>query len=123
MKKAENERFAQRLARALVIRGMKQSELCSITKIPKSAMSQYVSGSFEPKQDRVHIIAKSLDVDEAWLMGYDVPMEREKANSPSEPPLTEGEKLMLELFRKIPEEKQPEALNLLRVALKMQQTP
>ena len=40
--------------------------------------------------------------------------------APGEPKLTEGEKMMLELFRKIPEDRQPEALELLRVALKMQ---
>lgn len=56
---------------------MRQSELCQLTKIPKSAMSQYVKGTFEPKQDRVELLAKALQVSEAWLMGYDVPMERE----------------------------------------------
>ena len=45
----------------------------------------------------------------------------EKKDSPSELQLTEGEKMVLELFRKIPEDRQPEALDLLRVALKMQQ--
>ena len=67
-----------RIKRALSIRGMKQSELCQATKIPKSAISQYISGAFEPKQDRIYIIAKALNVSEAWLMGYNVPMEREK---------------------------------------------
>ena len=66
----------KRLAKALDIRNMKQSELCRLTEIPKSAMSQYVKGSFEPKQDRVYLISKALNVSEAWLMGYDVPMER-----------------------------------------------
>lgn len=42
---------------------------------------------------------------------------------PSEQQLTEVERLALELFRKIPEDKQAEALDLLRVALKMQQRP
>ena len=68
---------------------------------------------------RVFLIAKALNVDPVWLMGFDVPMEDEKI-SPSEPSLTEGEKLLLQLFRKIPEDRQPEALQLLEVALKMQ---
>lgn len=117
------EKCSARLAKALAIRGMKQSELCEKTKIPKSAISQYLSGLFEPKQDRLHIIAQALAVDPVWLMGFDVPMEKGKENSPSEPTLTEGEELMLELFRQIPEDRQPEALDLLRVALKMQQRP
>jgi transcriptional regulator with XRE-family HTH domain len=68
--------LAKRLKTALLMRNMKQSELCEKTKIPKSAMSQYMSGSFEPKQDRIYIIAKALDVSEAWLMGYDVPLQK-----------------------------------------------
>ena len=114
------EKCSERLAKALAIRGMKQYELCEKTKIPKSAISQYLSGLFEPKQDRLHIIAQALDVDPVWLMGFDVPMEKGNKSSPSEPELTEGEKLMLELFRRIPEDKQTAALEMLRAALKMQ---
>ena len=110
---------SERIKQALAIRRMKQSELCELTKIPKSAISEYISGAYEPKQDRVFLIAKALDVDPVWLMGFDVPMEGEKI-SPSEPSLTEGEKLLLQLFREIPEDRQPEALQLLEVALKMQ---
>ena len=111
---------SERIATALAIRNMKQSELCDITKIPKSAISQYISGAFEPKQDRIYLIAQALDVSEAWLMGYDVPMDRGKKISPNELQLTEGEEMVLELFRKIPEDRQAEALDLLRVALRMQ---
>lgn len=67
---------ANRIALALDLRKMKQSELCAKTNIPKSAMSQYISGNFEPKQDRLFLIAKALDVNEVWLMGYDVSRER-----------------------------------------------
>ena len=68
---------AARLSAALHIRGMKQVELCGITGIPKSAMSQYIKGTFEPKPDRIEAMARALNVSEAWLMGYDgVSMER-----------------------------------------------
>ena len=109
---------AKRLSMALNIKGMKQSDLCQSTKIPKSAVSQYVSGAFEPKQDRIYLMAKALNVSEAWLMGYDVPMEREK-NSPSDKEqLTEGEQLLLELFRQVPVDQQELVLQMIRVALK-----
>lgn len=71
---------ANRIKHGLQIRGMTQQELCTKTGIKKSAMSQYCRGAFEPKQDKVALIAAALDVDEAWLMGYDVPMERHKTN-------------------------------------------
>ena len=114
------EKCSVRLAKALAIRGMKQFELCEKTKIPKSAISQYLSGLFEPKQDRLYIIANALNVDPVWLMGFDVPMEKSNENSPNERTLTEGEELMLQLFRQIPEDKQAAALEMLRAALKMQ---
>ena len=119
------EKCASRIRKALSIRGMRQHELCEKTKIPKSAISQYISGAFEPKQDRVFLIAQALNVDPVWLMGYDVPMETKveplkKKDSPSKPELTEGEKMMLDLFRQIPEDRQEAALELLRAALKMQ---
>lgn len=68
--------FAVRFREALNLRNMKQSELCEKTNIGKSAISQYLSGSFEPKQQNVYKIALALDVSEAWLMGYDVPITR-----------------------------------------------
>ena len=108
---------AKRLAAALNIRRMKQSELCQMAKIPKSSLSQYLSGDYEPKQDRVYDIAKVLNVSEAWLMGYDVPMERQKITPPEEPVLSEGENMLLDLFRRVPEDKQALVLQMIRVAL------
>ena len=107
------EKCSARLAKALAIRGMKQHELCEKTNIPKSAISQYLSGSFEPKQDRLYIIANALNVDPVWLMGFNVPMEKEI--SPSEPTLTEGEQMLLNLFRQIPEDQQRVFLEMGRV--------
>ena len=109
---------AERIKKALVIKGMKQSDLCRLTKIPKSALSQYVSGAFEPKQDRIYLMAQALNVSEAWLMGLDVPMERQvKKVSPSEPYLSEGEKMLLDLFNRVPEDKQELVLQMIRAAL------
>ena len=76
---------ANRIKQGLQIREMTQQELCKKTGIKKSAMSQYCRGAFEPKQDKVALIAAALDVDEAWLMGYDVPMERHRANMNTSP--------------------------------------
>ena len=110
-----------RIKIGLQIRGMRQADLCEITKIPKSAISQYISGAFEPKQDRIYLISKALNVSEAWLMGDDVPMERQESPSPEEPQLSEGEKIMLDLFRRVPEDKQELVLQMIRVALGSQE--
>lgn len=82
----EKESCAYRIRQGLKIRGLTQKDLCDKTAIPKSAMSQYCSGAFVPKQKRTALIAQALDVNEAWLMGYDVPMERETRNIQPPPP-------------------------------------
>lgn len=45
-------------------------------KLGKSDLSQFVSGKVEPGQWKLTVLGRALDVNEAWLMGYDVPMER-----------------------------------------------
>lgn len=42
-------------------------------KLSRSHLSMYLSGKFEPSSPRIAILAKILDVSEAWLIGYDVP--------------------------------------------------
>lgn len=113
------ESCAARLKKALSIRNMTQADLCQKTKIPKSALSEYIKGLYEPKQDRLIILSEALDVDPVWLMGFEVPMENEdKKISPDEPyGLTEGEKVVLDLFRQIPVDQQPMVLAMIRAAL------
>lgn len=44
--------------------------------LEKNALSQYVSGKVEPGQEKLTILGLALGISEAWLMGYDVHMER-----------------------------------------------
>lgn len=73
MKRAETK---DRIKEAMEIREIKQAELVERTGIDKGQMSSYLSGKYKPKQGNLERIARALFVDEAWLMGYDVPMER-----------------------------------------------
>jgi repressor LexA len=70
------EPFKDRLKEAMRLRKMKQADLANATGLGKSAISQYCSGVYEPKQTPIFLIAKTLNVSEAWLMGFDVPMDR-----------------------------------------------
>ncbi len=45
-------------------------------KIGRNDISQYIAGKVIPRQNKLFILAKALNVSEAWLMGYDVPKER-----------------------------------------------
>lgn len=68
--------FKDRLKEAMNRMGITQTELVRITNIPKSAMSQYLSGAFVPKADRLSVLAKALNVQESWLLGYSTPIRR-----------------------------------------------
>lgn len=69
--------FAQRLRQALELRNMKQITLSEKSGVSRSLISAYLKGDYEAKQDKVYLLAKALDVNEAWLMGYEeVPAER-----------------------------------------------
>ena len=48
-------------------------------RLGKNDLSQYINGKFEPGQEKLTILGLALDVNEAWLMGYDVEKSREKA--------------------------------------------
>lgn len=71
------DKFSNRLQRAMQIRNIKASELSEKANIPKSAISQYLSGLYEAKQKSIFKLANVLDVSEGWLMGYDVPMKKD----------------------------------------------
>ncbi len=72
--------FASRLSQALEARGMKAADLSKKTKVAEGTISCYINGRYEAKQNRVKVFAEALDVNPAWLMGYDVPMDAERPN-------------------------------------------
>ena len=73
--------FDKRFREALEFRHMTQTELHEKTGIGKGSISTYLRGTWKPKQDKVDLIAKALQVDPAWLMGYDVPMVPDQPQS------------------------------------------
>lgn len=74
--------FSEQLRAIMEKRGVSQSELCEKTGIPKSAISQYLSGAFRPKQERTYILAKALKTTPEYLMGFTDCPEIPDASSP-----------------------------------------
>ena len=70
-----------RIREALSIRNMKAAELAERSGLDKAAISNYIKQNYQPKQHALFKMAKILDVNEMWLAGYDVPMERRVVNS------------------------------------------
>ncbi len=69
--------FKNRLSKALSYNNMLAVDLVNKTGISKSLISGYMNGKYEAKQDNLSLIANALNVNEAWLMGYDVPMHKQ----------------------------------------------
>lgn len=67
--------FKDRLIRAMSLRGMTQADLVKASGLSKPRINQYVNGVYEAKQDALLKLATALDINVAWLMGHDVPME------------------------------------------------
>lgn len=92
-----DETTSIRLKKALSLRNMKQTDLVEKTGIGKSAISQYLSGKIVPKQDKIYLIAQALDVNESWLMGYNVEMDRGMTTENSS--ISLSEKAILKKYR------------------------
>ena len=110
--------MAQRIKALRQEKGLTLEQVADVVGVGKSTVRKWETGMIaNMKRDKIALLAKALGTTPAYLMGWN---EAEKENSPSEPELTEGERMMLELFRRIPEDRQAAALELLRAALKMQ---
>lgn len=81
---------ADRLKQIMSERNLKQVDIIEKSKpfqtklgvkLGKSALSQYVNGIQSPDQHKLSLLAMTLDVSEAWLMGYDVQKDREQEES------------------------------------------
>lgn len=66
--------FQNRLKKAMEYRNIKQVDLVEKTKLDKTLINKYLSGVANAKQKKLAILAKALEVDEVWLMGYDTSM-------------------------------------------------
>lgn len=71
--------IAERIRFAMNVRNVKQVEMVQRTGITKGAFSSYLSGNYNPKKDKLELIADALDININWLMGENAPMENSSA--------------------------------------------
>ena len=72
----DNNERQNRILEALKLRNMKAVELSEKTGVSRSSLSHYTAQRWQPKQKALALMARTLEVSEMWLAGYDVPMER-----------------------------------------------
>lgn len=92
-------------------------DLEKLTGIKKSSLQRYASGvTTKIPLDVIEKLAAAFNVSQEYLMGWD----EQKNISPTEPQLSEGERMLLDLFKRVPEDKQQLVLQMIRVALENQ---
>lgn len=105
----KKESTASRLKKIMNDNNLRQVDILNKTipyckkygvKMNKSDISQYCSGKTEPNQDKLFVLGMALNVNEAWLMGFDVPMERndseDQTHATYEEKLNAAQKLLVD---------------------------
>ena len=111
------EGMAQRIKALRQEKGLTLEQVADIVGVGKSTVRKWETGMIaNMRRDKIADLAKALGTTPAYLMGWKEE-DTKKEESPSEPQLTEGEKILLDLFRKVPEDQQQLVLQMIRAAL------
>ena len=115
----END-MSRKIRELRLAKGMTLEQVSNIVGVGKSTVRKWETGMIaNMKRDKIALLAKALGTTPAYLMGWKE--ETETSDSPSdEPTLTEGEELLLNAFRQLPEGEQKMYLEVLRARLKNQ---
>lgn len=86
LKDGRIDTFGNRLAIAMKKNNINQIELSEKTTIygkyiSQSLINKYLKGKAFARQDNIYVLCKALDVNEAWIMGFDVPMDSSFGNT------------------------------------------
>lgn len=73
--------ISSRIRELLAETGDSQVDMCRKTGIQKSALSNYLSGTRIPRQDKISAISNAYNVNPAWLLGYEVQKQKELSSS------------------------------------------
>ena len=115
---------AERLKEIMTERKLRQGDVLDLAKpfceqfhvkLGKSDLSQYLHGVAKPGSSKLTILGLALNVNEAWLMGLDVPREREDRKQETREVLSEGGmRLLLDADSKLTQEQLNEIVNFIR---------
>lgn len=107
------ETFARNLSYYLNKCGRDQKEVAEVVGVAPSTFNEWVKAKKYPRIDKIEILANYFGI-----LKSDLIEDKEEKTPPEEPKLSEGEKMLLDLFRLVPKDKQRMVLDMIRVALK-----
>lgn len=99
---------------------LSQEDVAKAIGSTKQAVYKYENGIVTNiPMDKIEIMARLFGVTPSYLMGWDASQIARQILCekipPAEPQLTEGEEMLIQLFRQIPEEQQKVFLDMIRV--------
>lgn len=110
-----SEGMADRIKGLRKERGLTLEQVADVVGVGKSTVRKWETGMIaNMKRDKIASLAKALGTTPAYLMGW---TESKDEVSPAEPELSEGEKMLLELFRRVPKDQHDLVLNMIQAAL------
>lgn len=107
--------FAKNLKYYMEVNGKSRTDVSEALGISYFTVSDWVNGKKYPRMDKVEKLANYFGILKSDLI------EDAKTIPSEDITLTEGEQQLLDLFRQIPESKQPVFLEMIRLALKTQE--
>ena len=90
--------------------GKTQKEMAEIINVPPSTFNNWMRGLKYPRIDKIELLANYFGILKSDLI-------EDKTSPSTEISLTEGEQMLIDLFRRVPESKQQMVLQMIRVAL------
>lgn len=106
------EIFSKNLMYYLERKGKTQREVAEALNVSTSAFNEWATGRKYPRIDKIEKLANYFGIQKSDLI------EDKKNKSTDEQMLTDAEKILLSLFRQVPEEMQDVVLDMVQVALK-----
>lgn len=104
--------FASNLIKYMELNNKTRNDISDALGISYYTVTDWVKGKKYPRMDKVEMLANYFGIQKSDLI------EEKSEKNPPIITLTEGEKMLLDLFRQVPEDKQQLVLQMISVALK-----
>lgn len=93
--------------------GKTQNEIAEIIGVATSTFNDWVKGKKYPRIDKIELLANYFGILKSDL----IEDKDNKTVSPDKLALTEGERVLIDLFKQVPEDKQKLVIEMIRAAL------
>ena len=106
--------MSQKIRELRLARRMTLEQVAEIVGVGKSTVRKWETGMIaNMKRDKIALLAKALGTTPAYLMGW----KEEETPEPKVVALSEYEQLMVDLLRRVPEDKQKMVIDVIQTVL------